>query len=989
MKLSNQYLSFLGGEVSESLWHRTDMDKFNKWFANAENIRFTTMGSFANRPGFKRLGPVLDHQLKPVVKLIPFVFNNEEVFEIEFVTGQFRVRKNGEVIIRDDGSEVVYDSPIKIESLQQLKYAQSGDIIFIASGTSPVMELRRLKTDGTAWRLKEFSGDTMPLLDTNEDDKNNVSLEPVDESAVNAYEKAFFHILDPLYKYALIPNPYAHPFDYFIFKQIKFVFNFSESDIKHVREFQEVTMQQAVTELLQDELLKNVLDIKVSGEVKTGGSLNRQKGYLKLEISGKEKAFSSVEVYLPQAEEIEKVFDPDYSIIGQSVFKIENIGDSFYPTSGYREYGNGNFINYFGDSTKQVSSFDECAEVLSENDDVGLNTVTIEKPGKEILFVVDTPFKSPLWILYVKKYTGIFKHNFSPLSTTFPNYTAKFSGETDFSLNTVFCIRNRIEAEEIVETIKATTSWKSKEVLGNGKWRYYTSGNWKGEIRIFFSEDNKKTWKLLRTTISNKKEEPGIFNENTSGTIETKETISYKIEANVSEGEVNINFMTNAFDVNSYYKILGKGDINNYLVACVKNDVGQVLGKTNWRGPAFSDTLGYPDSIGFYQNRLFFGKGYELWGSKLNDYWDFYEPVDLQKDDPINISILTYKVNTIKNILTTKSFFVFTSGGEFGIASQGAISQDDKFLKQFSSHGSNDCQPLIVGNLVVFVDSTGNTVRAFQYSFESDSYEANDITIFIEDKLKGKQIITTEYIKSTKECLFLDSDGVIWVFKYMPEQNIMAWSHWKHGQYKITNLCVSPRGAYDDLYVVVDAPDGKFIEKLDEDIYSDSVEVYLFEEPVEEVQTQLVEGKVVNVDDGINNKYKVTVGEFGKVKLRSPSMYIKIGLSYNSTATLLTPTISLQDGTYTTFRKQKLNKAYFIYKDSFGFKVGEENSEKMEIEFQSPADSIESQVNLSSGKKSVLIPNTYDGTARLSFVQDEPYPMKIVNVLLESDYGGQ
>jgi hypothetical protein len=223
----------------------------------------------------------------------------------------------------------------------------------------------------------------------------------------------------------------------------------------------------------------------------------------------------------------------------------------------------------------------------------------------------------------------------------------------------------------------------------------------------------------------------------------------------------------------------------------------------------------------------------------------------------------------------------------------------------------------------------------------------------------------------------------------MPEQNIMAWSHWKHGQYKITNLCVSPRGAYDDLYVVVDAPDGKFVEKLDEGIYSDSVEEYLFEEPVVEVQTQLIEGKVVNVDDGINNKYKASVNEFGKVKLRSPSANVKIGLSYNSTATLLTPTISLQDGTYTTFRKQKLNKAYFIYKDSFGFKVGEENSEKMEIDFQSPADSIESQVSLSSGKKSVLIPNTYDSTARLSFVQDEPYPMKIVNVLLESDYGGQ
>ena len=972
MKLSNQYLSFLGGEVSESLWYRTDMDKFNKWFANAENIRFTTMGSFSNRPGFKRLGPVLKHQLKPVVKLIPFVFNNEEVFEIEFVTGKFRVRKNGEVLVRDDGSEVVYDSPIKIESLQQLKYAQSGDIIFIASGTSPIMELRRLKTDGTKWELVQFKSELPPVGEENDDKEKTIQISelPSDIGVAKTYDTE---------------GLFYQPNSYFL--------RFSNST-------------HAITGSTIDEVVENANSKLTSLRLAKINDTSFEVTPLSYPYSTEISQFYADKTY-GEEQQMEGAVGTDYLD-----FLIPK-GWELCGLKKRREVSELRLVDTKGDFLRnEIEEHYDIHQVWVPS----VNPVDFIKMTEPIISKAVCHTKNNQWYLrifpkystskstapgyrlhYEEYYTPIFgaiSHKTTELLFNVKQeiknpYLLTQIGGRVYKKNDVVCLKNSINSGQIKLTQGKTDSFNSEEIIGFNKWRYYTSGNWKGEINIYYSNDSGETWKKLRTSVSNQTAEPGIFNENTSGTIEGAEVLKFKISGKIEDGSVNINFYTDSFDVNSYYKVIEKYIDGKYIVSCVKNDVGYIEGTHKWRDSVFSDDLGYPESIGFYQNRLFLGKGYELWGSKLNDYWDFYEPMDLKKEDPINISILTYKVNTIKNILTTKSFFVFTTGGEFGIASQGAISQDDKFLKQFSSHGSNDCQPLIVGNLVVFVDSTGNTVRAFQYSFESDSYEANDITIFIEEKLRGKNIITTEYIKSTKECLFLDSDGVIWVFKYMPEQNIMAWSHWKHGQYKITNLCVSPRGAYDDLYVVVDAPDGKFVEKLDESIYSDSVEEYLFEEPVVEVQTQLVDGKVVNVDDSINNKYKATVDEFGKVKLRSPSANVKIGLSYNSTATLLTPTISLQDGTYTTFRKQKLNKAYFIYKDSFGFRVGEENSEKMEIDFQSPADSIESQVNLSSGKKSVLIPNTYDGTARLSFVQDEPYPMKIVNVLLESDYGGQ
>ena len=976
MQLSNQYNSFLGGEVSESLWYRADMDKFGKWFANAENIRFTTMGSFTNRPGFVRVGPVLDHQLKPVVKLIPFVFNNEEVFEIEFITGKFRVRKHGEVVKREDGSEVVYDSPIKIESLQQLKYAQSGDIIFIASGTSPVMELRRVKTDGTEWELVEFKSELPPFGEENNDKEKTVKITSLAafKDLPMKWDLGDLYYTRNNYMVDISFNSKRYRANGASAQEIAESFNSQQSLFTFSVEKETVLVAEKVS-------YENILEVTIFF-IDTKNSAS----------SEAETADSFLDFPIPN--------DDDWNICGINAEiscivpfgKVEK--SSVKRFDKFREWSPSTTI--WADFIELTKDLINDAYVVQKNNQKYFriypkyyktqpNPPKIEEIDDDAVFTISAEYSV---VFNTLKTGGGRKTTFSSEDVKNP-YILEAKNNKVYKKDNLLAIKNTVQAGEIKKTQGTSSSFETDTIFGHTKWRYYTSGNWKGEITILYSNDSGETWKKLRTSVSNQTAEPGIFNENTSGTIEGEEVLMFKIQGKVSEGSVNINFYTDTFDTFSYYKIVEELEENNYLVSCIKNDVGVVEYTEKWKEPVFSDELGYPESIGFYQNRLFLAKGYELWGSKINDFWDFYEPIDLQKDDPVNISILSYKVNTIKDMLTTKSFFVFTTGGEFGIASQGAISQDDKYLKQFSSHGINNCTPLVVGNLVIFVDATGNTVRAFQYSFESDSYEATDMSLFLEEKLKNKQIITAEYIKSTKECLFLDNDGVIWVFKYMPEQNIMSWSHWKHGRYKITNLCVTPNGAYDELYVVVDAPDGKFIERLDSSVYSDSVEVYAFEKNVEEVQTQLYEGTVVNVDDGINNKYKATVDEFGKVKLRSPSNYVKIGLSYTSTGTLLTPTISLQDGSFTTYRKQRVNKVFFVYRDSFGFKVGEEGREKMEVEFNTTDRSIEESTSLSSGKKSVLIPDTYDSASRVSFVQEEPYPMHIVNVLLESDYGGQ
>ena len=44
---------------------------------------------------------------------------------------------------------------------------------------------------------------------------------------------------------------------------------------------------------------------------------------------------------------------------------------------------------------------------------------------------------------------------------------------------------------------------------------------------------------------------------------------------------------------------------------------------------------------------------------------------------------------------------------------------------------------------------------------------------------------------------------------------------------------------------------------------------------------------------------------------------------------------------------------------------------------------------LTTGKRNVLIPARYDGSSRVTFIQDRPYNMSINNVMIDMDYGGK
>lgn len=88
--------SFSAGELSPSLYARTDVAKYQTALRKCRNFYVMRHGGATNRPGTQYVGEVKDSTKQ--VRLIPFVFNTSQTYCLEFGDQYMRVIKNGEYI---------------------------------------------------------------------------------------------------------------------------------------------------------------------------------------------------------------------------------------------------------------------------------------------------------------------------------------------------------------------------------------------------------------------------------------------------------------------------------------------------------------------------------------------------------------------------------------------------------------------------------------------------------------------------------------------------------------------------------------------------------------------------------------------------------------------------------------------------------------------------------------------------------------------------
>ena len=326
----------------------------------------------------------------------------------------------------------------------------------------------------------------------------------------------------------------------------------------------------------------------------------------------------------------------------------------------------------------------------------------------------------------------------------------------------------------------------------------------------------------------------------------------------------------------------------------------------------WSSGKGWPRSVTFHEGRLYFGgsksRPSTVWGSKIGLFFDFV-PNESLDDDAVEATLDTNELNVITDIVSSRDFQVFTTGGEFYVPQQGTdpITPLTFTFKNVSRNGikpGTRVQSVESGS--VYIQRQGKSLNEFVFSDTQLTYITQRISLLAGHLLKNPQRIALRKASSTDESDLLlmtnTTDGSMAVFSLMRSQQITAPSEFTtDGEFIDVGVDIT------QIYVVTkrvfNSTTRYFIEQFKDDLYTDCAFVGASAGGVGSGLPHI--GKSLNViTDGVPQSNE-TVSAGGAVTFDRESVTsYEVGLPVTVYVKTMPVEIKLQTGSRVSFKKR-------------------------------------------------------------------------------------
>ena len=216
------------------------------------------------------------------------------------------------------------------------------------------------------------------------------------------------------------------------------------------------------------------------------------------------------------------------------------------------------------------------------------------------------------------------------------------------------------------------------------------------------------------------------------------------------------------------------------VTAEVKDDFDNTNAVEDWKLGAWSTTTGFPSCVSFFEQRLVFASTTNnpqtLYFSKSGDYENFTSGTNA--DDAMIYTIASNQVNVIEALKATRTLIVMTTGGEYSVSSgssQDAITPTNINIRKQSNYGSAGVDALSIGNATIFLQRAKRKIRELAYNFDSDGYQAPDMTILAEH-ITESGITQMDYQQEPFSIVWcVRTDGVLAGLTYNRLEQVTAW----------------------------------------------------------------------------------------------------------------------------------------------------------------------------------------------------------------------
>lgn len=255
-----------------------------------------------------------------------------------------------------------------------------------------------------------------------------------------------------------------------------------------------------------------------------------------------------------------------------------------------------------------------------------------------------------------------------------------------------------------------------------------------------------------------------------------------------------------------------------------------------WALGAWSPAYGYPREVEYFGDRKWYAGSRQspqgLWASRVGAYVDFGKSSPIQDDDSLSVTINSRQANEIRDLVPLKQLIVMTSAGELVVSGgqDEVITPSTIAIKPQTYNGSSKIPAVVVGNTAIFLQDRGYIMRDLSYTFASDDYSGNNLTVFANHLVEGHQIIDVAYQQVPHSIIWMvRDDGILLGLTYMREQEVIGWSHCDTDGFYESVACVS-EGGEDILYVVVRRKVGvnyqRYIERLESRLITNQKEAF-------------------------------------------------------------------------------------------------------------------------------------------------------------------
>lgn len=444
--------------------------------------------------------------------------------------------------------------------------------------------------------------------------------------------------------------------------------------------------------------------------------------------------------------------------------------------------------------------------------------------------------------------------------------------------------------------------------------------------------------------------------------------------------------------------------------AHVEKELGSADMTTNFLWGAWSEEFGYPQTLCFFQDRLCFGgtmkQPYMVWMSRTGDYGNFsVEKASgtVTDDSAVALAFVSRKQFKILHLIASTDLIVLTAGNEWTVSGSDTVTPSKAVPKMQTTRGCSTVEPLMIGGRIVFVQGRGSTVRDMAYSYETDSYGGNDLTLLAKHIIENVQIVDSAYKQEPDSTIyFVRSDGTMACLSYIMEQKVYAWSTIET-QGKIEAVAAVQEGDEDIIYLVVQREiNGVTVRNIEylakNPAKSNNPDDYIMLDNAIEYSTaekssgeteidaaELAGEKVTVIGDG--RMYSgLTVSQDGTVTLPAAVQHAFIGLPYRSIVELPNVEIKTGDGTMQG-RKKQISNCILRLSNSLGGMVGPDinTMDLMNFDEQNAV----SDIKLFTGDKHMTLPiGGFNNEGRVIIVTDEPYPFNLLAVVREVSFGG-